>query len=104
MKDMKVKKGDKVKVIYGKDKGRQGVIERVYKKSNKVLIPGINLFKRHLKKTEQNPQGGVVDVPRPIDVSKLMLICPKCGKPTRVGFKREKGSKVRYCKKCQSKI
>jgi LSU ribosomal protein L24P len=104
MKNMKVKKGDKVKVIYGKDKGRQGVIERVYKKSNKVLIPGINLFKRHLKKTEQNPQGGVVDVPRPIDVSKLMLICPKCGKPTRVGFKREKGSKVRYCKKCQSKI
>jgi len=104
MKDMKVKKGDKVKVIYGKDKGHQGVIERVYKKSNKVLIPGINLFKRHLKKTEQNPQGGVVDVPRPIDVSKLMLICPKCGKPTRVGFKREKGSKVRYCKKCQSKI
>jgi len=101
---MKVKKGDKVKVIYGKDKGHQGVIERVYKKSNKVLIPGINLFKRHLKKTEQNPQGGVVDVPRPIDVSKLMLICPKCGKPTRVGFKREKGSKVRYCKKCQSKI
>jgi LSU ribosomal protein L24P len=104
MRNMKVKKGDKVKVIYGKDKGRQGVIERVYKKSNKVLIPGINLFKRHLKKTEQNPQGGVVDVPRPIDVSKLMLICPKCGKPTRVGFKREKGSKVRYCKKCQSKI
>jgi large subunit ribosomal protein L24 len=104
MTDMKVKKGDKVKVIYGKDKGHQGVIERVYKKSNKVLIPGINLFKRHLKKTEQNPQGGVVDVPRPIDVSKLMLICPKCGKPTRVGFKREKGSKVRYCKKCQSKI
>lgn len=104
MKNMKVKKGDKVKVIYGKDKGHQGVIERVYKKSNKVLIPGINLFKRHLKKTEQNPQGGVVDVPRPIDVSKLMLICPKCGKPTRVGFKREKGSKVRYCKKCQSKI
>ena len=101
---MKVKKGDKVKVIYGKDKGHQGVIDRVYKKSNKVLIPGINLFKRHLKKTEQNLQGGVVDVPRPIDVSKLMLICPKCGKPTRVGFKREKGSKVRYCKKCQSKI
>lgn len=101
---MKIKKGDKIRVITGKDKGREGLIERVYRKSKKVLVQGINLFKRHLKKSEQAPQGGIVDVPRPILISKVMLICPKCGKTTRVGFKLEKNKKFRICKKCQSKI
>lgn len=101
---MKIKKGDKIRVITGKDKGREGVIERVYRKSKKVLVQGINLFKRHLKKSEQAPQGGIVDVPRPILISKVMLVCPKCGKTTRVGFKLEKNKKFRICKKCQSKI
>lgn len=101
---MKIKKGDKIRVITGKDKGREGVIERVYRKSKKVLVQGINLFKRHLKKSEQAPQGGIVNIPRPILISKVMLVCPKCGKTTRVGFKLEKNKKFRICKKCQSKI
>ncbi|GAB4219034.1 MAG: 50S ribosomal protein L24 [Candidatus Microgenomates bacterium] len=101
---MKIKKGDKVKVISGKDKDKQGVIEKVYKKANKVLISGINLFTRHLKKNPETNQGGIVKVPRPLDASKVILICPKCAKTTRVGFKIEKNKKFRYCKKCQSKI
>jgi len=101
---MKIKKGDKVKVIYGKDKGKEGIVEKVYKKSRKVLIPGINLYKRHIRKNEKMPQGGIIDVPRPLSVSKVMIICPKCKKPTRVGFLREGNKKFRQCKKCSSKI
>jgi len=101
---MKIKKGDKVKVIYGKDKGRNGVVEKVYPKSNKVLIANINVYKRHVKKSEQMPKGGIIDVPRPLDVEKVMLVCSKCGKATRVGFRVEKDKKIRICKKCESKI
>jgi len=101
---MKVKKGDKVKIIYGKDKGKEGIVEKVYKKANKVLIPGINLYKRHIKKNEKMPQGGIVDVPRPLDVSKVMVICPKCKKVSRLGFVIEGKKKLRICKKCQNKI
>jgi len=104
MRDMKIKKGDKVRVIYGKDKGKEGVVEKVYQKANKVLIAGVNLYKRHIKKNEKMPQGGIIDVPRPLDVSKVMLICPKCKKPTRVGFLVDGKKKFRLCKKCQSKI
>ena len=101
---MKIKKGDKVLVIYGKDKGREGIVEKVYKKQNKILIPGINIYKKHIKKNEKMPQGGIIDIPRPILVSKVMLICSKCKKPTRVGFIIEGKNKFRICKKCQSKI
>lgn len=101
---MKIKKGDKVKVIYGKDKGRDGVVERVYTKENKILIPGINIFKKHIKKNEKMPQGGVVELPRSIAVAKVMLLCPKCGKPVRVGYEFSKDKKYRICKKCKSKI
>ncbi|MDO8608967.1 MAG: 50S ribosomal protein L24 [bacterium] len=101
---MKIKKGDKVKVFEGKDAGRDGVVERVYSKSNTVLIQKINLYKRHIKKNEKLPQGGVVEIPRPIDVSKLMIICPKCTKAVRLGYVIEKNKKFRICKKCKSKI
>lgn len=101
---MKIKKGDKVKIISGKDKGREGKVEKVYLKSKKVLILGVNLYKRYLKKNKENNQGGIVEVPRPIDVSKVMFVCPKCQKPSRLGFKLENNKKYRYCKKCQSKV
>jgi len=101
---MKIKKGDKVKIIAGKDKDRKGVVERYYIKGDLVLIPGINLFKKHIKKNEKMPQGGLVEVPRPLSSEKVMLICPKCGKTTRVAYKIEKKKKFRLCKKCGSKI
>ncbi|MCX7955731.1 MAG: 50S ribosomal protein L24 [Patescibacteria group bacterium] len=101
---MKIKKGDKVKIISGKDKGKEGIIEKVYSKSKKVLIFGINLYKRHLKKNPETKQGGIIDVPRPLDISKLMLVCPKCKKTTRINFKIESKKKIRICKKCRNKI
>lgn len=101
---MKLKKGDKVKIMSGKDKGREGVIEKVYKKQNKVLVPGINIYKKHIKKNEKMPQGGVVELPRAIDISKVAFICAKCGKATRIGYLVEKDKKVRVCRKCDNKI
>lgn len=101
---MKLKKGDKVKIIYGKDKGKQGIVERVYQKNNQILIPAINIYKKHIKKSEKVPQGGIVEVPRPLAASKVMLICPKCGKTTRVGYEVVKGRKFRVCKKCKNRI
>ena len=101
---MRIKKGDKVKVIAGRDEGREGVIERINEKSNKVVIPQVNIYKKHIKKNEQMPQGGVVEIPRPLDVSKVMLICPKCGKATRTGYEIKGDKKSRICKKCKSQI
>lgn len=101
---MRLKKGDKVKITTGKDKGREGVVERVYPKSGKVLIPTINIYKKHIKKNEKMPQGGVVELPRPILSSKVIFLCPKCAKMTRIGYRFEKDNKYRICQKCESKI
>lgn len=101
---MKIKKGDLVRVIYGKDKGREGKIEKVYRKKNQVLIPGINLYKRHIKKNEKMPQGGIISVPRPLDASKVMIICKSCKQLTRVGYQVKKGKKIRICKQCGSQL
>ena len=99
---MKIKKGDKVKIITGKNNGKEGVVEKVYNKQNTLLIPGINLYKKHIRKNEKMPQGGVVEIPRPLAISKVMLICPKCNKPTRIGYVVEKSKKSRVCKQCKS--
>ena len=99
---MKLKKGDKVVVLTGKDKGKQGVIERLYTKQKTVLLPSLNMYKRHIPKSEQNPKGGIIDVPRPLNVAKVMLLCPKCNKPTRIGIKREEKKHFRICRKCKS--
>lgn len=101
---MKIRKGDKIKVMVGKDKGKEGKVEKVYPKQNKILVLGLNIYRKHIKKSEKFPQGGVVELPRPIDVAKVMLICPICNKPTRVGFEIKKEKKLRICKKCKSPI
>ncbi len=98
---MKIKKGDKIKVRTGRDAGKTGVVERIYAKGEKVLVPGVNIYKKHIKKNQEMPQGGVVDLPRAIASSKVALICPKCGKTTRVGYVIEKEKKLRKCKKCK---
>lgn len=97
---MKIKKGDKVRVMAGKNNGQEGTVERVYGKQETVVLPGINLFKRHMRRDPQTGQGGIIEVPRPVRISNVMLICPKCAKPTRVGYKIEKTKKYRVCKKC----
>lgn len=101
---MKLKKGDKIAVLVGKDKGREGTIEKIYSKQNKALIVGINIYKKHVKKNEQMPQGGVVELPRPIDLSKIAFICTKCKKKTRIGYKIDGVKKFRICRKCGAPI
>lgn len=101
---MKLKKGDKVAVIAGKDKGKDGLVEKVYKNMNKVMIMNINMYKKHIKKNKDMPKGGIVDLPRPIDVSKLMFICPKCTKQARLGYKVEKDKKTRICRTCKEVV
>jgi large subunit ribosomal protein L24 len=101
---MKIRKGDKVRVMAGKDKGREGTVERVYASTNSVLIDGVNLFKKHVKKSEKMPQGGLVTVPRSLNVSKILYICGKCKKPVRLGYKVDKGTKIRVCRTCGTKV
>lgn len=92
---MHVKKGDKVMVISGKDKGKQGVILSAFPKKDRVLVEGVNIVKKHVKPNQLNPQGGIVSQEAAIHVSNVMLIDPKSGEPTRVGYKTEDGKKVR---------
>lgn len=95
-----VKKDDVVIVITGKDKGKKGRIIAAYPRENRVLIEGVNLVKKHAKPSQQNPQGGILTQEAPIHVSNVMLVDPKTGKPTRVGYKvLENGQKVRIAKK-----
>jgi large subunit ribosomal protein L24 len=95
-----VKKDDKVFVITGKDKGKTGRVLEAYPRENRVLVEGVNMIKKHQKPTQEYPQGGIIEKEAPIHVSNVMLIDPKSGKPTRVGYKTlENGNKVRIAKK-----
>jgi large subunit ribosomal protein L24 len=96
---MHVKKGDKVKVISGKDKGKVGVVLESFPKKERVLVEGVNMIKKHAKPSQDAPQGGIVTKEAPVHVSNVMLMDPKKGEPTRVGFKEVNGEKVRYAKK-----
>jgi len=100
---MKIKTKDKVRLLAGKDKGREGVVEKVFPKRGKVLVSGINIYKKHAKSAPGRP-GGIIDLARPLPASNVALICPACGKPTRVGYKQTADQKVRICKKCQGRI
>ena len=100
---MKIRVGDIVKVLRGKDAGHSSVVEKVFPKSGKILVKGVNEVKRHLKVNDKG-EGGIVTVNRPFDASKVMVVCPECGKTTRVGFKMNDGKKVRICKKCSKSI
>jgi large subunit ribosomal protein L24 len=101
---MKILKGDKVKVLIGKDKGREGIVVRSFPKKSNVVVEGLNIFKKHVKPT-QGRAGGIIEKERAIHISKVILICPECKKTTRVGYKIDKsGEKYRICKKCQAVI
>ena len=95
---MHVKKGDKVRVISGKDKGKTGTILAAYPKQSRVLVEGVNIVKKHSKPSQANPQGGIFSQEAPIHVSNVMPIDPKTGNPTRVGHKTVDGKKVRVAK------
>ncbi len=101
----KLKLNDTVKVKLGKDKGREGKIVKVFPADAKVMVEGINIYKKHVKAAMTvDKKGGIFELSRPIANSKVALVCPKCKKATRVGFKLVKDVKVRICKKCGKEI
>ena len=93
---MKIKKGDLVMVILGKDRGKTGKVLRVIPKKNKVMVDKINVSKKHVRPTRKNPQGGTIDLNAPMDISNVMLVCKKCNKPTRIDYllKKNKNTKA----------
>lgn len=101
---MKVKKGDNVLVISGKDKGKVAKILKAFPKEAKILVEGVNLKSRHIRPKKQGEKGQIVKVPASFDVSNIKFICPKCGKATRLGYKIVGEKKLRFCKKCKSKF
>ncbi len=101
---MKIKKGDKVKMLSGKDRGKDGKITRVISKDDSVVVDGLNLIKKHKKSTKKGQKGERVTISAPTNVSNVQLICPKCGKAVRISSKIINDKKVRICKKCQAEI
>ncbi|MFA5634048.1 MAG: 50S ribosomal protein L24 [Candidatus Dojkabacteria bacterium] len=101
---MRIKKGDTVKILYGKEKGKRGPVIAINVKKDRVIVEGLNLYKKHIKGDGQSKVSEVVTIEKPFPISKVMLICPHCDKPTRIGMKVEKDKKVRVCKKCGKEI
>lgn len=101
---MKIKKSDTILVISGKDRGRKGKVLKVSPKENRILIEGINLRKKHRRPRRSGEKGQIVELPAPVSISSVKLICPKCGKATKVGYKITEGKKYRICKKCGQEI
>ena len=101
---MNIRKDDKVVVISGKDKGKEGKVLVANPKAGKVVVEGVSVATKHQKPRKQGEEGGIIKVETPIYAAKVQLVCPKCGKPTRVGHKITDGKKVRVCKKCGAEI
>lgn len=101
---MKIKKGDEVEVVRGKEKGKKGKVEKVFAKEGSVLIPNVNTFKRHKKARLQNETSEIITIVKPLPISSVELICPNCHKKTRVGYKIEKDTKLRICRNCKKVI
>lgn len=101
---MNIKKGDTVKILSGNDKGKTGEVIDVIPKTEKIVVKGVNIRKKHVKPKKQGEEGGIISVECAIHSSKANVVCPKCGKSTRVGYTVEKDEKVRICKKCGAKL
>src|SRR3990172_3112153 len=97
---MKVKKGDKIIVQLGKDRGKVSVVDSVLSKKSGILVQGTNIVKKHLKPSGKSKRGGIIEIEKPLDASNVMIICPSCGKPTRAEIKITGKTKERICKKC----
>lgn len=101
---MKLIKGDLVKIVAGKDKGKTGKIEKVLTITEKVMVTGVNQYKRHLEARAQGQASEIVTITKPLAATNVALICPNCKLQTRIGFRIEKNGKIRVCRKCEKKI
>ncbi|MDZ4170037.1 MAG: 50S ribosomal protein L24 [Coriobacteriia bacterium] len=104
MAKLSIRTGDKVKIIAGKDKGKEAKVLATVPYKERVVVERINMVKKAARPTKRNPKGGILEIEAPIHVSNLMLVCPSCSQPTRIGRKREGGMRVRVCKKCGNDI
>jgi len=98
-KKFKIRKDDTVEIIAGKDKGKRGNVVRVIREKDRVIVAGVNLVKKAMKKRSQQDRGGIVEIEAPLHISNVMIVCKKCG-PTRIGYKIDGDKKVRVCRKC----
>jgi large subunit ribosomal protein L24 len=103
-KSLTIRKGDRVRVIAGKDKGKEGKVLRSMPEKERVVVENVSMIKKHARPTQKNPQGGIIEMEGTIHVSNVMLMCPSCGQPTRVGRRRDDGTRIRTCKKCGKDI
>ena len=101
---LKIKKGDTVEVLSGNDKGKKGEVLEVIPSTQKIVVKGVNIRKKHIKARKQGEEAGIIPVECAIHMSKVNVVCPKCGKASRIGFKVEKDEKVRVCKRCDTVI
>ncbi|MBI2025071.1 MAG: 50S ribosomal protein L24 [Candidatus Harrisonbacteria bacterium] len=101
---MAIKKGDTVQIISGKDKGKNGKVMKLDSAAGTILIEGLNLFKKHTRPKKQGEKGQIISLPRPLNISKVMLFCSSCKKPSRVGVRKEGEAKARYCKRCKATL
>jgi len=101
---MKIKTGDTVLIISGKDKGKKGKVIKSLPREGRIIVEGINIRKKHVRPRREGEKGQIVEVPAPFDVSNVKLICPKCKNATRIGYKIVEKNKYRVCKKCNQEI
>lgn len=101
---MKIKKGDTVKIISGKDKSRTGKVTHVFPKENRIVVEGVNIHKKHSRPKKQGQKGQIIQMPMPIYVSNAMIVCESCGKAVRMGIKKIENKKFRICKKCGGEL
>ncbi len=101
---MDIKKGDMVKIMSGKDRGKTGKVLYIFPEKNRLTVEGANIYKKHVRPKKQGEKGETVEVARPLNRSNVLVICPSCGKPTRLGRRKEKKDTIRYCKKCNNPI
>jgi large subunit ribosomal protein L24 len=102
---MKLRKGDNVRVLAGKDIGKEGTIMRVLPDADRVIVEGVNISKKHQRATRATMQGGIIDKDMPIHVSNVAIVCPSCRNAVRIGFRiDDQGRKVRVCRKCQADL
>jgi len=103
-KSLTVRKGDKVRVISGKDKGKEGKVLRAMPEKERAVVENVHMIKKATRPSQRNQQGGIIEMEGTIHVSNLMLVCPSCGQPTRAARRRVEGTRIRVCKKCGKDI
>ncbi|MBQ9495323.1 MAG: 50S ribosomal protein L24 [Treponema sp.] len=99
-KKFRIKKNDNVEVLAGKDKGKRGTVVRVIPKKERVIVSGVNIVKKAMRPRSQQDQGGIIEIEAPLHISNVGIVCKKCGRPVRVGYKIDGDKKIRVCRKC----